>query len=305
MIAMTMPPLSPPSRSARGNAGAQASSTSRRDSSTSRRDGRAGLPAAALLARVFFVLALLILVGGALVWAVRRPVFDLRRITIAGALRHVNRAEMRTALAGHLVGNFFTLHLRDARDAFQSIPWVADASVRRVWPDGLLVRLTERRAVGTWSDGRLVSDAGVLFEGNPAEADLDGPQIAFSGPVQFAPEAVARIASFARACHALGTALAGIAVSDRGSWTLRTARGQIFDLGRDDPSGAVQRRLDRLVRSDPVVVARLGGAPAYVDARYDNGFAASGPITAAADAAPDHGDAADGSAADDSVTRQP
>ena len=298
MIAMTMPSLSPPSRSARGSARSQAAPPSRRT------DG-AGVPAAALLARVFFLLALLILLGGALVWAVRRPVFELRHITIAGTLRHVNRAEIRTALAGRLVGNFFTLHLRDARDAFQSIPWVADASVRRVWPDGLLVRLTERRAVGTWSDGRLVSDAGVLFEGNPAEADLDGPQIAFSGPVQFAPEAVARIASFARACHALGTALAGIAVSDRGSWTLRTARGQIFDLGRDDPSGAVQRRLDRLVRSDPVVVARLGGAPAYVDARYDNGFAASGPITAAADAAPDHGDAADGSAADDSVTRQP
>ncbi len=301
MIAMTMPSFSSPPRSARGKGGAQASP--RRGI-----DEGAGVPAAALLARVFFVLAMLILLGGVLVWAVRRPVFDLRRITITGTLRHVNRAEIRTALAGHLVGNFFTLRLTDARDAFQGIPWVADASVRRVWPDGLIVRLTERRAVGTWSDGRLVSDAGVLFEGNPAEADLDGPQIALSGPARLAPEVVARIASFSRACHALGTALAGIAVSDRGSWTLDTARGQIFDLGRDDPPGAVQRRLDRLVRSDAVVVARLGGAPAHVDARYDNGFAASGSIAAAtqADAASDGNDAADGSAAvDDPATRQP
>ena len=123
--------------------------------------------------------------------------------------------------------------------------------------------------------------------------------------MQFAPEAVARIAPFARACHALGTALAGIAVSDRGSWSLRTARGQVFDLGRDDPSGAVQRRLDGLVRNDPVVVARLGGAPAYVDARYDNGFAASGPIAATPADAPDRADAVDGSAADTPATRQP
>ncbi len=300
MIAMTMPSFSPPSRSARGNAGAWVSSA--------RRGGEDdGVPAAALLARVFFLLALLIFLGGAVVWAVRRPVFDLRRITIAGTLQHVNRAEIRTALAGRLAGNFFALPLRDARDAFQTIPWVADASVRRVWPDSLLVRLTERRAVGIWSDGRLVSDTGVLFDGNPAEADLDGPQIAFSGPAQLAPQAVARIVPFARACHALGTTLAGIAVSDRESWSLYTARGQVFDLGRDDPPGAVQRRLDRLVRSDPVVVARLGGAPAHVDARYDNGFAASGPIAAAAsaDGASDRSDAGDGSTADNPASQQP
>lgn len=298
MIAMTMPSFAPPSRSARGNVNGQAAPAPRRDEDAKH-------PVAARLARVFFFLALLVFAGDALVWAVRRPIFDLRRITIAGTLRHVNRAEIRTALSGHLVGNFFTLHLRDARDAFQSIPWVAEASVRRVWPDGLIVRLTERRAVGTWSDGRLVSDTGVLFEGNPAEADLDGAQIAFSGPVPFAPEAVARIASFARACHTLGTTLVGIAVSDRGSWSLRTARGQVFDLGRDDPSGAVQRRLDRIVRNDPIVVARLGGAPAYVDARYDKGFAASGPIAAPADAPDRMESGGDGPADDSAPTRQP
>lgn len=269
-------------------------------------DGSSPLPAAAWLARVFFYLALLIFIAGAVIWSVRRPVFDLRRITIAGTLRHVNRAEIRTALAGRLTGNFFTLRLRDARDAFQSIPWVADASVRRVWPDRLRVRLTERRAVGTWDDGSLVSDAGVLFEGNPAEADLDGPQIVFTGPAQFAPKAVARVAPFVQACRALGTTLAGIAVSDRASWSLRTGRGQVFHLGRDDPPGAVRQRLDRIVRNDPVVTARLGGPPAVVDARYDNGFAASGPVARGPGAgAADGGDVTDGTVVDNPTTRQP
>ena len=36
-----------------------------------------------------------------------------------------------------------------------------------MWPDRLLVTLTEHRALGVWEDGRLLSDRGELFVANP------------------------------------------------------------------------------------------------------------------------------------------
>ncbi len=215
--------------------------------------------------------------AAAVLWFVQRPRFDFQRIEVVGQLRHVSRAAIRAAIAGRLRGNFFTMRLADSRAAFESIPWVGSVAVRRVWPDRLVVTLVERRAVGVWSDGRVVSDAGQLFDVNPAEAELDGPQVEFSGPPPLAGEAVARLRGFSERLRALPAAVAAIDISDRASWSVRTQTGQTLDLGRDDPPGSVQARLDAIVANYPLVVAQLSGPPGHIDARYNNGFAATRP----------------------------
>jgi len=229
------------------------------------------------LTRALLGAALVVAMGAALVWSAQRPRFDFRRIEVTGDLRHVSRAEIRSAIAGHLAGNFFTMRLGRSRAAFETIPWVATASVRRVWPDRLVVHIVERRAVGVWSDGRVVSDAGTLFAANAAEAELDGPQIEFSGPPQFAAEAVQKLRGFTALLRALPAEVAAIDISDRGSWTVRTGGGLLLELGRDDPPGSVQTRLSGIAAHYPTVVAQLSGPPVRIDARYNNGFAATRP----------------------------
>jgi len=229
------------------------------------------------LTRAILAGAVALGLAAAIVWMAQRPRFNFHHIQIAGDLRHVSRAAIRGAIAGRLVGNFFTMRLADSRAAFETIPWVASASVRRVWPDRLVVTLVERRAVGTWSDGRVLSDAGLLFNANPAEAELDGPQVEFSGPARFAVDAAERLRSFSPALQSISTRVTAIIVSERASWSLRTAAGQTFELGRDDPPGSVQRRLTAIVANYPTVLAQLGGPPVQIDARYNNGFAVTRP----------------------------
>ena len=229
------------------------------------------------LTRFALAAALACALAAALLWAVQRPRFDFRRIEVVGQLRHVSRAAIRAAIAGRLRGNFFTMRLADSRAAFESIPWVGSVAVRRVWPDRLVVTLVERRAVGVWSDGRVVSDSGQLFDVNPAEAELDGPQVEFSGPPTLAAEAVARLRAFSEKLRSLPAAVAAIDISDRASWSVRTQSGQTLDLGRDDPPGSVQARLEAIVANYPLVVAQLSGPPGHIDARYNNGFAATRP----------------------------
>jgi len=221
--------------------------------------------------------ALALGLGAAVVWVAQRPRFEFHRVELAGDLRHVSRAQVRSAIVGRLTGNFFTMRLANSRAAFETIPWVASASERRVWPDRLVVNIVERRAVGTWSDGRVLSDAGLLFDANAAEAELDGPQVQFAGSARFAAEAAERLRAFSAALGPLSTTVVAIAVSDRGSWTVRTDAGQTLQLGRDDPPGSMQRRLAAIVANYPSVVAQLGGPPAHIDARYDNGFAVTRP----------------------------
>ncbi len=199
-----------------------------------------------------------------------------------GELQHVTSASVRAAVAGRLKGNYFTMRLDETRRLLETVPWVAHASVRRVWPDRLLVTLVEHRALGVWDDGRLLSDAGELFVANPAEAEIHGALPVFEGPEAAARDAARRYYEFAALLAPLGMKIASIDVSERRSWA-RRRRGRRGRARRGSNSGAIpiamtlHDRLAQIVAAYPMVAARVGGTPQGIDARYPNGLAASPP----------------------------
>ena len=226
-------------------------------------------------------LAALIVLGGALLWIAERPYFSLKRIEVHGGLQHVTSASVRAAVAGRLRGNFFTMKLDDTRRLLENVPWVAQVSVRRAWPNGLRVTLTEHRALGVWDDGRLLSDAGELFIANPAEAEVHGPLPAFGGPDSAARDAARRYYEFAAQLAPLGMTIAAIDVSERRSWSIRAASADgsatRIELGRETDALILADRIAQIVAAFPMVSARVGGVPSSIDARYPNGLAAASP----------------------------
>ena len=236
------------------------------------------------LAVLFTALALLALGGAALSRMAQHPKFQLKRVDVRGDLRHVTAASVRTALAGRLQGNYFTMRLDDTRRLFETVPWIAQASVRRVWPDRLVVTLTEHRALGVWEDGRLLSDRGELFVANPDEAEIYGQLPEFSGPFSAAKDAARRYYELSAQFAALSMRIAAIDISDRKAWSLRLApelqdpnhAGDLrVELGRDRAAMPLTDRVTQVIAAYPLVVAQLGAAPVRIDARYANGLAAS------------------------------
>jgi len=233
-----------------------------------------------IAARLCFGLALLVAAGTALAWVAQRPAFDFRRIEIRasdGELQHVSQAALRSAVGGRMKGNFFTMRLDETRRLFEGVPWVAGASVRRVWPNRLVVTLTEHRALGVWSDGRVLSDQGRLFVANVAEAEIYGPLIEFDGPPPLAQEAARRFYEFAAVLAPLSIEIERIRVSERASWSIEASDGQRIELGRDDPPGRLRERLQLIESSYPLMLAKFGAPPSRLDARYPNGIAAATP----------------------------
>lgn len=233
------------------------------------------------LALLFASVAGLTALGGVLSWFAQRPHFALRAIEVRGDLQHVTSASIRAAIAGRLKGNYFTMRLDDTRRLLEGVPWVARASVRRVWPDRLVVTLTEHRALGVWNDGRLLSDAGELFVANPAEAEVHGPLPAFAGPDAVARDAARRYYDFTALLAPLGMRVAAIGITERRSWAIDAVGADgaqtRLELGRDSDALALRDRLAQIVAAFPMVAARMGGTPQIIDARYPNGLAASLP----------------------------
>jgi cell division protein FtsQ len=224
-----------------------------------------------------FAAAIALLAAGAAGWFFQRPWFDLRHIELRAAdadgLRHVSANAVRAAAVGRLSGNFFTMRLEEARRVFESVPWVAAVSLRRAWPDRLVVTLTEHRAIAVWDDGRLLADSGQLFVANVAEAEVYGPLPQVDAPPRFSNEVSRRLPQFAAWAASLGMALEAIELSDRASWTLRTESGVAIEVGRDDPPGRLDERLALIATHYPAMAAHAGAELLRIDARYPKGFA--------------------------------
>lgn len=223
---------------------------------------------------------LLLAAGILLAWAgvnalQRLPVFPLRQLVVTTAPDQVSRAQIEYTARSVLSGNFFTVNLDAVQAAFERMPWVRSASVRRLWPDGIELRLDEHRAAARWTplenEPRLVSTRGDVFMASTAEA-----LPAFSGPEGSAPRVLARYEEFRDRLASIGRRPVAVHLSAREAWQLKLDDGVVLELGRDQSKHPLTERMDRFATYYAAAsLAAKGRLPAIgtVDMRYPNGFA--------------------------------
>jgi cell division protein FtsQ len=224
-----------------------------------------------LAASALHALLVLALLAAGGYWLVQRPNFTLREIRIEGNTDHINAPTVRASVVGHLKGNYFTVDLDTARQAFEQMPWVRHASVRRVWPNALAVTLEEYQPLGTWGGTQLVSVDGELFTANQGELDQELP--AFDGPDGSAKEVVERYRDFQKWFAPIGAKPVEVTLSPRYAWTVKLSNGMQVELGRERNSDTLSDRSRRLTAAWSAITQRWGNDIDYADLRYPNGFA--------------------------------
>jgi cell division protein FtsQ len=225
-----------------------------------------------LLADLLFIGAAAALSYAAANAVQRLPIFPLRQLVLAQPLQHVARINVEHAAAS-LRGNFFTVNLESVRDAFQQLPWVRRANVRRLWPDGVEVALEEQEAAARWrpADGttHLVNGYGEVFAVDTAPSQLP----TLSGPDGSAPLLLSQYREFSQTLAPLGRRPEAVAMTPRGAWQMRLDDGLILELGRDRGKDTLSERLASFVAAYAQARSGLPAEPDRVDLRYPNGFA--------------------------------
>ncbi len=230
------------------------------------------------VANGLFALSVVLLLSGGVWFLVQRPMFTLGVIQVEGmdkaVLRHVNALTIRSTAVPHIRGNFFTANLDQVRQSFEMVPWVRRASVRREWPNKLIVSLEEHRSLGSWGDdGQLLSDKGELFTANFAEAEEDNDLVEFVGPPGSEKEVWQRYLDFKEWFKSANLFPDAVTYTKRYAWLVTLNNGLIVQLGREQDGGVLKERVDRLLRVYPQLAARLQGEIESVDLRYPNGLA--------------------------------
>jgi cell division protein FtsQ len=197
-------------------------------------------------------------------------------IDVTGELVGESRVALERS-AGQWIGrSFFATDLSDVKDRLEERPWVESAAVRRVWPDRLAIEIREKKPLAYWSDGRLVSRSGEVF--TPPNPEVAGRLPMLSGPDERVMDVIrmARTMSDTLTEHELG--FAGLALEQRGAWTLTLSNGIEVVLGRDQ----VAERFDRFMTVYQERLVSRADEVERVDARYSNGLAVKWKSDAAA-----------------------
>jgi len=190
------------------------------------------------------------------------------RVSVAGNLKHLDRqllvARVQPLLAG---AGFMTVDLEAIRAALVELPWVADVSIQRLWPDQLMIAVTEQEAIARWGKDGLLNRRGEVFRPQPL-GDVEQLPALF-GPDGMSGDVVARYAEMRALLAEQKLALASLGTDERGSWSAILQNGVVLRLG----TGDVLKKMRRFLRIYSDELSQQFGNVAYIDLRYGNGLA--------------------------------
>jgi cell division protein FtsQ len=205
--------------------------------------------------------------------------WPVTQLTVQAEFKHVTAAEIRAAVRPRLGKGFFALDLDAVQKAVAALPWVESVEARKRWPDTLQLRIYERQPFARWNDKQLISRQGLVFDA-PGAADLSTlPDL--RGPDARLAEVVSFYAETRKAFAGTHLQINGVALTERGSWSISTATGALIVIGDREQAGS---RLHRFLDVYPQLIAGHTDGFAYADLRYTNGFAVRWPQTAAINA---------------------
>lgn len=227
---------------------------------------------ASALFLVFAGLVLAALLG----WAMRHPVFAIRGITVQGEVAHTNAVTLRANVMPQLSGSLFTLDLAQARSAFEALPWVRRAVVRREFPNRLRVQLQEQHTAAFWGaqdESLLVNNFGEVFEANVGEVEQENlPRLV--GPDGQAAQTLRMYRELAPRFAALDATLDQLQLSASGGWRATLDTGAVIELG-SGTAAELSARVQRFALTLTQVASRYGrhvDALESADLRYAEGY---------------------------------
>lgn len=195
----------------------------------------------------------------------------LKRLVVQGELHYLDRTEVREALAGKPLGSFFSADVDAIRERLEAHPWIAQASVRKEWPDILRVFVVEQQPLGHWNEQQrpnaLVTREGTVFEVDKTEIDVLLPKL--FGPEHAVKETVEQYQQVRELLELNGHTVVALTLTERFAVDVELMSGIKLHIGREGLLERVQRFIDLF----PTIIRHKTQPIDYVDLRYDTGVA--------------------------------
>ncbi len=227
---------------------------------------RSTLPWKKLFKHAAALLVVVVLVAGG-TYLREANTLPIKHVTVDGTLRHTDRDKLVQAVMPYVRGSFLNVDVASIQKAGETLPWVEQIQVRRIWPDTLHLIVAEHEAVARWNHDGLVNRHGKVFK--PSKETLPDGLIQLNGPEGMSEMMSRRLVAIQQKVNVLGLRVVSMSMDKRRAWQVDFKDGLHLKLGRTDD----ESRLNRFV------TVYLGGLGSFkdlikeIDMRYTNGLA--------------------------------
>ena len=208
---------------------------------------------------------------GVLFWALHvmdtRQVLPISKVRFHGEFINVNESMLHKALDGVVSGGYFNVDVEKVRVAIESMPWVYQASVRRVWPNTLSIKVEEQKAIAVLKAKGLVNEQGEIFSPDTKSYPVGIP--VFEGPEYLAKNIMEQYSLIQNIFAGLGLTVTHLTMDARHSLLIRLSNEMELDVGRY----AYEERFKRFSMIYKEHLFKHEKNIKRIDLRYTNGMA--------------------------------
>lgn len=192
--------------------------------------------------------------------------FPIKEVNIIGA-QHIDHQELQQLLVPFVKRGFFAVDVEMIKERLNQFPWVADASVSRVWPNQVVIHVSEKVALARWNNEHLLSTNGDIF--TPAKEQLPADIPNFVGPEG---KHIAMIENFNKINSILSPLhfkITRLELNPTETWNLTLDNGIKIKMGRKE----VLTKISQFAKVYPKIISGRTSEIDSIDLRYSNGLA--------------------------------
>ena len=190
----------------------------------------------------------------------------IKAVKVEGEVRYLSTETLERLVAENIDGGFFTLDVEKVRRAVMKAPWVREATVRKLWPDTLYVKIKAQNAIVRWGEGGFLNHKGELFE--PEDTTQPDGLITLTGPAGTQRLVFEKYRTLMGLLNPQKRTVAWVKLNNRRGWRFKINNGPTVIVGRKD----VDERLWKYVKNVEGFLGQKIKNIAQVDLRYSNGF---------------------------------
>jgi cell division protein FtsQ len=208
------------------------------------------------------------LFGGISYLVQNHTLLPIKTIQLSGTFQHIDQQEIEKALSPFVGEGFFSLDIQKVRNSLNDKSWAESVSIRRVWPDRVMIKIVEKKPLARWDADHLLSDKAKIFKANVnGKAFEHLPQV-YGSNVE-PKQVLQQYYDYSEQFRLLNEAISQINIDSRGAVDIKLSNGFKIKLGRD----RVDSKLERLVSIYAQQIGPRRTEIQQLDLRYSNGFA--------------------------------
>lgn len=193
--------------------------------------------------------------------------FPINHVKVYASFKHLEKTELSKVVKPYASCGFIKISLKGLKKSIEALPWVEKATLRRRWPDSIVILIEEKKPIAYWRDKGVVSSRHVVFYPKNLQSLGELPHL--YGEDGNEEMVISEYLKIKKILHSIGQSVNGYEINYRYSRMITLKNGGKIILGRS----VIFSRLKRFVDVYFAMFHDRFAQISYIDLRYPHGIA--------------------------------